>query len=278
MRSLTFAFGDADNRSVTPNTDNADKYRVKSLDHAIDVVEALADGGRDGLAVTEVATAVGMSKSSAYSILQTLLRRGFVASQGSGPTRRYRLGLSFAYLGDRVTSQTGLREVAMPYLEELTRTAGLTSRLAIFDEGYAVAIGRVDGPGTIRIAPFLGRRELPHATAIGKAMLATLGDDEIQGIIKTTGLPARGPNTIVEIETLLRDLRRTAERGYAVDDEEDTAGVVCIGASVLDRRGTCVGAISVTALKHEMRADAVAEIGVLVRRYADTITAELGGR
>ncbi|MEU8265600.1 IclR family transcriptional regulator [Sphaerisporangium sp. NPDC049002] len=263
---------------MTPNSDNADKYRVKSLDHALDVVEALAHGGREGLAVTEVATTVGMSKSSAYSILQTLLRRGFVASHGTGPTRRYRLGLSFAYLGDQVTSQTGLREVAMPYLEELTRVAGLTSRLAIFDEGYAVAIGRIDGPGTIRIAPFLGRRELPHATAIGKAMLSTLGDDEVRTIIESIGLPARGPNTIVDIDTLLHDLHRSAERGYAVDDEEDTAGVVCIGASVLDRTGTCVGAISVTALKHEMRADAAAEIGTLVRRYADTITTELGGR
>lgn len=263
--------------SVIPNDPLEERYRVKSVDRAVDVLEALSVAGSDGLSVSDVARTLGLSKSAAFSILQTLRSRAFVADSGVGPTRRYRLGMALARLGDQVVSETGLRDVAMPVLRRLTAETGLTSRVAILDDGYAVAIGRVDGLGMIRIAPYLGRRELAHASGVGKAMLAGLSDARVRQIAGLVGLPSRTPNTITEVDDLIRELARVAERGYAVDDEEDTLGVLCLGASVWDFAGNCAGAISVTALKQEIRADSVADLGTTVRRYADELSALLGG-
>jgi IclR family acetate operon transcriptional repressor len=254
-----------------------DRYRVKSLERALDVVEVLSKAGSDGLSVSEVSRALDMSKSATFSILQTLLSRRFLADKGTGISRRYRLGMAFARLGDQVVSETVLRDLAMPVLRRLTAETGLTSRAAILDDGYAISVGKIDGPGTIRIAPFLGRRELAHATGVGKAILAALTPDEVRAIAESNGLPLRTPNTIRDIESLFRELERIAERGYAVDDEEDTLGVLCIGANVWEYGGKCAGAISITGLKQEIRADSVAEFGIIVRRYADELSLDLGG-
>jgi IclR family acetate operon transcriptional repressor len=262
---------------VIPNETLNERYRVKSLERALDVIDALSKAGPEGMSVSEVARALEMSKSATFSILQTLLSRRFLADKGAGVSRRYRLGMAFARLGDQVVSETTLRDLAVPILRRLTAETGLTSRAAILDDGYAISVGKVDGPGTIRIAPFLGRRELAHATGVGKAILAALTPDEVRAIATTNGLPLRTPNTIREIDSLLVEVERIAERGYAVDDEEDTLGVLCIGASVWEYGGNCAGAISITGLKQEIRADSVAEFGAIVRRYADELSLDLGG-
>jgi len=263
--------------SVIPNDLPNDRYRVKSLERALDVIDALSKAGPDGMSVSEIANALKMSKSATFSTLQTLLSRRFLADKGVGATRRYRLGMAFARLGDQVVSETALRDLAMPVLRRLTAETGLTARAAILDDGYAISVGKVDGPGTIRIAQYLGRRELPHATGVGKAILAALPQESVRQIAETNGLPLRTPNTIGDIESLLTELERIYERGYAVDDEEDTLGVLCIGANVFEHGGNCAGAISITGLKQEIRADSVAEFGAIVRRHADELSQELGG-
>lgn len=265
------------NCSVIPNEIPNERYRVKSLGHALDIVDALSKAGAEGMSGSEVARALQLSKSATFSILQTLLARRYLADHGSGASRRYRLGMAFARLGDQVVSETVLRDLAMPVLRRLTTETGLTSRAAILNDGYAISVGKVDGPGTIRIASFLGLQELPHATGVGKAILATLTQDEVREIVAKNGLPLRTPNTIRDIDTLLIELRRIADRGYAVDDEEDTLGVLCIGANVWGHGGKCAGAISITSLKQEIRADSVVEFGTIVRRYADELSQDLGG-
>lgn len=250
---------------------------MKSLERALDIVDALSKAGPEGMSGSEVARTLNLSKSATFSILQTLLSRRYLADYGSGASRRYRLGMAFARLGDQVVSETALRDLAMPVLRRLTTETGLTSRAAILSNGYAVSVGKVDGPGTIRIASYLGLQELPHATGVGKAILATLTPDEVREIVAKNGLPLRTPNTLSDIDTLLIEMGRIADRGYSVDDEEDTLGVLCIGASVWGHGGKCTGAISITGLKQEIRADSVAELGVIVRRYADELSQDLGG-
>lgn len=262
---------------MIPNEIPNQRYRVKSLENAIDIVNVLSKAGPDGMSGSEVARALQLSKSATFSILQTLLARRYLADYGSGASRRYRLGMAFARLGDQVVSETSLRDLAMPILRRLTAETGLTSRAAILNDGYAISIAKVDGPGTIRIASFLGLQELPHATGVGKAILATLTLDEVREIVAKNGLPLRTPNTLRDIDTLLIEMGRIADRGYSVDDEEDTLGVLCIGASVWGHGGKCTGAISITGLKQEIRADSVAELGAIVRRYADELSHNLGG-
>ena len=254
-----------------------ERYRVQSLGRALDLLDLVARRGREGARLSDLAREQSLSKAATYAILQTLLAHGFVADLGSGTGRRYRLGLSLARLGDLAVANIALVDAALPVLRELTAELGLTSRVAILDDGYAVVVGRVDAPGAVRFDAALGRRELPHCSAVGKALLAVLPAEEAKAILSRGHLPVRTPHTITDIASLMAELSQTARRGYAVDDEEDTEGVACVACCVFDRTGAAVGAISVTGLKQRgwnARRDPLARA---IARHAERISGLLGG-
>jgi IclR family transcriptional regulator, acetate operon repressor len=255
---------------------NEDRYALRSVNRALDVLEALGKAANDGMTVAGVAEQIGVSKSTAFALLQTLLLRNFVTDVRLGGSRRYRLGLSLVYLGDRAAEDIGVSQVALPVLRELTELTGLTSRLAILDHGYAVAISRVDAPGILRIASALGQRELPHCSALGKSLLALLPPARVVKLLAQTGMPRRTEHTLVTPVELMADLMQVAGRGYAFDNEEDNIGVVCIGAAIVNREGEGVAAISVTTLKSGLSDEDLHELGRTIRRYADRVSRMLG--
>jgi IclR family transcriptional regulator, acetate operon repressor len=247
------------------------------VERALDALELLAAAGLDGLTLTGLAEQLGVSKSSAFALLQTLLARGFASDSGTRQSRRYRLGMALAKLGDAAEAQAPLVSLAMPVLQSLTDATGLTTRMAVPDGPYAVVVARVDAPGSVRFASYLGKREYPHCTSAGKALLAALPADRARDLVAEAGLPARTSRTITDPDALLRDLAVSAARGYTIDDEEDCEGVFCVGAAVYDRTGHCVAAISGTGLKLNRPTWRMDELGILVRDAADRITVALGG-
>lgn len=254
-----------------------DKYPLRSVGRALDVLEALGAGAGKGMGVGEIADAIGVSRSTAFTLLQTMVARGFVADTRIGGARLYRLGLALVHLGDRAVAEMGITQVATPVLQQLTDATQLTSRLAVLDDGYAVAIGRVDAPGPFRMTASLGRRELPHCSSVGKALLARLPGERVMAILTRLGMPRRTEHTLTSHAALIADLELTAARGYAFDDEEDNVGVVCVGAAVYDRSGEAVAAISVTSMKLGRSEADLHQLGAAVRAYADRISALLGG-
>jgi IclR family acetate operon transcriptional repressor len=254
-----------------------DRYRVQSVERAFALLEALAEVGPEGTTLSDLARLLGISKSATYAILQTLLAGGFAADSGSGMSRRYRLGMALARLGDVVVSQIGLRDVAMSVMRDLTRETGLTSRVAVLDEPYAVVIARVDAPhSTVRFSANLGKREHLHCSAVGKAMLAALPEPTVREILSATGLPEKTPHTITDQDSLRGELHAVRVQGYAIDDEEDNEGVFCVGSAVYDHSARCVAAISVTGLKLDLPAWRVEQIGHTVRAHAHRISTLLG--
>ncbi len=256
--------------------DRDGRYRVRSVERALEVLDALGDADADGLGLAEIARALGTSKSTALALLRTLSARGFVAELGDGRARRYGLGLSLARLGDRVLSQISLLDVALPVLRIMTEETRWTSRIGVLDDAYAVMVGRVDGPGIVRFQSTLAQRELPHCSAIGKSLLSHLPEERVRAIVKRTGLPRRTATTITDVDALLADLELVRSREYGVDDEEDSDGVICVGSSVYDHRGACVAAISLTGLKLTLPVGGIDRLGQVVRRYAAEISAGLG--
>lgn len=256
--------------------EKAEKYALRSVSRALDVLQALAAGDQHGLGVGEIATAIGVSRSTAFTLLQTLTARGFVADARLGGGRRYRLGLALLDLGDKAASGMSLTQIAEPFLQQLTDESKLTSRLAILDEGYAVTIRRVDGPGIFRLMTSLGRRELPHCSAVGKSLLSDLPADAVTKLLNRIGMPRRTEHTITTPAGLLESLQWVRKHGYALDDEEDSIGVVCVGAPIRDRSGAIVAAISVTTIKIDKNADEIDRLGEIVRRYAALISGSVG--
>lgn len=253
------------------------RYRLHGVERALDTLELLAAAGPGGMTLTELAERISVSKSSAFALLQTLITRGYVADSGTRLTRRYRLGMALAKLGDAAEVQSPLISLAMPVLQSVTDATGLTTRLVVPDGPYAVVTARVDAPGSVRFASYLGQREYPHCTSAGKALLATLPPEQARALALESGMPPRTERTITDPDALVRDLELSAARGYTIDDEEDSEGVFCVGAAIFDRNGQGVAAISGTGLKLNRPTWQLDELGVTIRDAADQVTMALGG-
>lgn len=254
-----------------------DRYRVQSVERALELLGTLADAGAEGMTLSDLGRSLEVSKSSAYAILQTMLAHGFVADSGEGMGRRYRLGMALARLGDAVTSQIALRDVAVPVLRSLTAATGLTSRVAVFDEPHAVVIGSIDAANSaIQFASNLFKRELMHSSAVGKSMLATLDEQHVRSLLRQAGMPRKTSRTITDVDEMLRELEDVAAQGYAIDDEEDVDGVFCVASVVRDYTGGCAGAISVTGLRLDLPDSRLRELGGATHEHAGRISVLLG--
>jgi IclR family acetate operon transcriptional repressor len=119
---------------------------------------------------------------------------------------------------------------------------------------------------------------LPQVSSAGKAILATLSDDEIKKVISVNGFVSRTKNSHMTMSSLLRDINKIRARKYAIDDAEDVDGVFCVGAAFFDHSGECAGAISATGIKTPAREKKVGVIGNLLVRNAEAISRELRGQ
>ncbi|MDA8399511.1 MAG: IclR family transcriptional regulator [Actinomycetota bacterium] len=252
-----------------------DRYIVQSVARALQLVGVVANGGPDGQSLTELAGALGTSKSTALALARTVVKFGYLREIRPGP--RYALGTSVIRLGDIASRQIPIGALCRPLLEELSAATNMTSRVAIYDDGYPVFIARVDGPGTVRFHTPLGQREVPYASAAGKAILAAVEESLVRAICAETGFRSRTTHTITDIQTLLDNLALTRRRGFAVDDEEDAEGVFCVSAAFFGHDGTCAGAISATGIKGDLPAWRVDQIGRTVSEYAARATSLIGG-
>ncbi|NUT19948.1 MAG: IclR family transcriptional regulator [Hamadaea sp.] len=218
---------------------------MTALDKAFDVLESLAEHER----VTGIATATGLPKSTVHRILQALVERGFARSDGNGG---YLPGPRIFTLTGKVTHRFDPARQAGPALARLRDATGHTVHFALRTGDEAVYIAKLLGLRPYQMTSQVGMSIPLHSTAIGKAILATQTDSEITAFCGRRGLPGRTPNTRTTPDALLSDLADVRRQGYAIDDEENEAGIVCVGAAVADHAGQIVGGISVSTLRHEL--------------------------
>ncbi len=249
---------------------------VGSVARALDLVELVVGGPDVGMPLSDIAKAVGGSKSAVLATLRTLVDFGYLRAVDPGP--KYLPGMMLIRLGDLASAHDPLIAVARPILSQLSAKSELTIRVARNDNGYPVFIDRVDGPGFVRFHTPLGIRELPHVSSAGKAILAELSDREIESVAQECGLVSRTKNSITKMAELKKELEHIRRVGFATDDEEDAPGIFCVGATFFDHFGKCMGAISATGVKTDRSETQVATLGKLVIKHADQLTNELHGR
>lgn len=249
------------------------KGRIQSVDRAAMALKHVAGCGPRGARLVDVATALGVSRSSAHAMLRTLEDHGLVA-ETEGP--RFVLGTALITLGDIAASQRPLAEAARPVLASLSQSTGLTTRLAVADHGFPVFVARVDGPGSVRFQTPLGGRETPHSSAAGKIILGDLDDEEIRSMFSGQVLERRTDRTITGLDDLMKEIERVRRDGYAVDDEEDAEGIFCVAGGVRDSTGRIVGAISVSGISSDRRSRPLEQLGELVQQAGAQLGARIG--
>jgi len=148
--------------------------------------------------------------------------------------------------------------------------------MALIEGDEAVLIEKVEPPGLVRLATWVGKRLELHCSAVGKCLLAHLREDEFLRLVRDRGLTRNNENTITSIRRLKQQMTQIRHAGYAIEDEEGEIGCRCVGAPLFDHSGNVVAAISVAGTTAQVRSEEFTYFGQLVRQTASDISEALG--
>ncbi|MEW5721745.1 MAG: IclR family transcriptional regulator [Thermodesulfobacteriota bacterium] len=246
-------------------------FFISSLAKGIKVLEILSE--KDALTVSDVARQLGANRASSHRFLATLRELGYVQQVQD---KRYRLTFKLFEMGFRFANRFEIREVARPYLQELSLAFNETVNLGYLDGLDVLHIDKIDGREILRVDSPLGSRAPVYCTALGKAMLSVMPQDELHNLLDRLVLKKQGPNTITSIKILIKELDKTRKRGFAVDDCEMAAGLRCIAAPVYDHTGRASHAISVSGPALRITNERLEEIHPVVRRVGRELSEKLG--
>jgi DNA-binding IclR family transcriptional regulator len=245
---------------------------VKTVKRSIDILNLLAEDGRP-VGVIDLSKRLKTSQSTVYRILSTLEAEGYVEQDPR--TEKYRLGLQGIILAGAALNQLEIRKQAISILEQLVSATGCNANLGILHRQHVMYVARIDGPKSARMYTPIGRRAPAHATALGKAILAFLPPDAASPIVGNGALVACTPHTITDPAVLAEELRRTSERGYAVDREEFLAGIHCVAVPVRGRSGV-EAALSVSGSVFQLRGEDSDRLARLLQDAAYELSGRLG--
>lgn len=202
------------------------------------------------LTLAHISKELDLPKSTVLNLIRTLEHWGYLM-RASGQS--YQLGYKVLELGYCMQANLPIVQYALPFMEKLQIQTGeiiyLTSHIngrVLYLEGLypSIRVGNYSNAG----------KTLPmHCTGCGKAMLAYLPEEDLEWVLHTHPLTRFTPNTITDRDKLLQELAGIRKRGYAIDVEEESPGVKCVGMPIRDSDGYPVGALSISGTIMSMR-------------------------
>jgi DNA-binding IclR family transcriptional regulator len=258
---------------VPQSKTSASPYRVQVVDRALAALDVLANRSSE-CSLAELCKALTLHRSTVHRLMMVLEQHRLVDKNPE--TGRYRLGLKLFELGSKAIAALDPRRHARPYLDRLQRELGETVFFCILDDGQVFYLDKVESQQSIRTACTVGSRAPAYCTAVGKAMLAELPEAEVNDIVRRWGLKPITAKTITTAAGLRTELRAVRSRGYAIDNEEKEEGLRCVSAAVRGHSGKLLSAISVSGPAFRITKERVPEIGQVVMRVANDLSAEFG--
>jgi DNA-binding IclR family transcriptional regulator len=247
--------------------------KVPAIDRAFAALELLADS-KGGLSVSEIARRLKLPKSSTHLIITTLEDHGYLWKDLS--SHKYFVGLKLSHLAQVTLEGLELRERAKGFLKDLATKIGLTVHLAILEGSEAVLIEKIQAPGIVKLDTWVGQRMHLNCTAVGKALLAFLSEEEFERTLHGRRLIKHNHYTISSIPELRDEMKKVKAAGYALDNEEEEVGVRCLGAPIFDHTGRVAAAISVAGTTVQLPWDQTEKVAEIVRDTARKISWTLG--
>ncbi|GAA4122775.1 SMP-30/gluconolactonase/LRE family protein [Aminobacter aganoensis] len=231
---------------------------VQALTRGIQIVEAVASQPR-GLRFTELLDQTQLAKGTLHRLLQALVDERLLAFDPRDQV--YRLAPRIFEWAHRVWDNFDLRGAAEPELGRLRDMTGEAVRLGVLDAASVLYIDQREAPQALRLNNGVGGRVAPHASGIGKAILAHLTLERRRALLADSELQRLTSSTIVDMEELSRQLDLIKARGYAISLNEQNSGISSVAAPVLDHRGEPIGAIGIVGPSSRLPEDRLHALG-----------------
>lgn len=245
---------------------------TRTLARGLILLEMISEA-RDGATVTDLAGEAGLDKGTASRLLATLRDAGWAYQ--SPEDRRYRLAGKALALSHGYTNRVDLRALAMPLLAELRDTWNETVHLGVIEGDEVVYVERLESTAPVQVVSTVGQRMPIANTAMGKAFLSMLPEDEMVRRASELPLEARTGYSLVRLQAFLADLRKSRGRGYAIDHMENQLEVICVGSAVTDVTARPIATISVSGPAYRMKGH-IEKVGRSCAEAAASISVALG--
>jgi len=228
-----------------PQVELSERYLVPALTRGLNILQELS-GERRRMNLSEVAAALGVTRSSAYRLLFTLGHMGFVVFDAE--TKTYTLGPQVLRLGYGYLASRDLVEVAMPHLVRLRDRTGWSAHLGELHGRDVVYLARVATRRSIASTVHVGTRLPARFTTMGRILLSGLSAGEVRELYRDEPFAGGGNKTVGTLAGLLEQLAADRDAGAVVQNSGYEPGVASIAAAVRDMTGHIVAAINISAV------------------------------
>lgn len=224
------------------------KYSVPVVRSTFRILQEL--GRAELLGLSEITQRTGISKSTVFRILSTLLELGYVLRDAS---RNYRISPTLAQLAGEEAAGEALRRLALPHMLHLRDEYGETVNLGVRSFDKVTYLEVVPSEFALRLEEVRGASVPVHASSLGKAILAFSPRSAVENLVRGRPLERITPNTICDPDELLAELKRVKNAGFAFDRGEGSVLAICVGAPILDAQGNAIAALSISGPAQRFR-------------------------
>jgi len=243
---------------------------ARTLVRGLTVLEIVADSP-EGIGVTEIAQRAEVDKGTVSRLLSTLRRMGYV--QQRAVDRRFVLGSRCLWLARAYRSrQEEITDLAAPFLAQLRDTTQETVHLAVREGFFVTYVAQEQPDRSLRVRSAIGSRLPLHRTAMGRALLALLSDDERDQLVAAIVADAGDRGDSVDVDTLLADVKESVERGWALVDRHDD--VTRLASAIIDPDGEPIAAITLSGPTYRVQPE-LDRLGEAVVATAQAVSAAM---
>jgi IclR family acetate operon transcriptional repressor len=235
------------------------------------ILQAVAEAESANL--TEIARATALNEATVLRYLNSLTALSFIERFNA---TQYRLGWEIFRLGRRAYSGQVPSEAILPTMERLLLEFNETVNFAVKKDRAVVIIEVIEGRRAVKKVTELGQVDPWHASALGKALLASMPDSAWRDLVSTAGLTALTPHTITSMKKMTAEIKDIRDRGFAIDREEAEDELTCVAAAIPTASGEPSRyALSVSFLTHRLTTESLEHAGRQVVSAAEEIAAKL---
>lgn len=241
------------------------KSTAPNLQRGMAILEFLA-GSQRSATISEFAERLGYPSASVFRITRELSELGYLSRDPV--TKRFALTNKFLLLGQPQGRERGLVEASLPAMRGLRKATGETTQLCCLVGSDNVVLEQLISIHPFKYSAELGARCPAYSCAPGKAMIASLPDDDREEVLARLRFKRFTPSTITNRRSFREELRSISSRGYSLDRAEGMEGIHCVAAAIRDRNEYPVGALTITAPATRIPKSKFAEIGAVVSQAA----------
>lgn len=242
------------------------QYPIESVDNALRVLMLLVE--RPEIRLTDVSSHLSVASSTAHRLLAMLAYRGLVRQDPK--TKVYRSGPSLDVLAFSVVGRLDIRVRARPVLEKLNVDLRETVHLGRLDGTQVDFVDSIESPQALRVSARLGAAMPAHCTSTGKALLAALTDEQLDGLYSGPDLAQLTPRSITSKKALKSALAIVRRRGFATSDEEGEEGVVSVAVPLRGGAFALAASVPVSRMDTDFR-DVVLESLLAAKAEIDSL-------